>query len=348
MDRLDITPPDDWHAHFRDGALLRLALPHTARACRRAIAMPNLDPPVVTTAQCRLYRERLLAAAGGRPFEPLMTLYLTDETPRAEIAEAKPDPDCYDAVYGVKLYPRDATTNAASGVRDIDGRAPVFEEMEKRGLPLLVHGECVAPDIDVYDRECVFIERALEPLRRRFPQLKIVFEHITTREAVDYVRATPGVGATITPHHLIYNRNALFEDGLRPHRHCLPVAKREDARRALVEAACSGDADFFAGTDSAPHPLSAKHAAVGCAGVFSAPCAIETYAEIFEQAGALDRLDAFAGRNGAAFYGVAPNAGAVRLARAPWRVPERIEHAGETVVPFRAGETVAWQLADVG
>ncbi len=347
-DSLNIIRPDDWHAHFREGEMMRFVLPHTTRVFARAIAMPNLTVPLTDATLCSRYRADLAAAADGG-FEPLTTLFLTDATTPAVIADAKPDAGAYGAVFGAKLYPKNATTGAEHGVGDVKGLYPAFEEMQKRGLPLLLHGESTEPAIDFYDRERTFIETTLAPLRAHFPELRIVLEHITTREAVDFVRATDNTGATITPHHLLYNRNALFDGGLRPHRHCLPLAQRESDRAALIGAATSGDACFFAGTDSAPHPLESKHCDHGCAGVFNAPAALETYTEIFEQAGTLDRLEAFTSINGAAFYGVAQNQERVTLIKRPWCVPPAFETAVETgglrVVPFRAGDTITWQVS---
>ncbi len=340
---LSIIRPDDWHAHFREGKMMRFVLPHTTRVFARAIAMPNLAAPLTDTALCSRYRAELRAAAGDG-FEPLMTLYLSDTTTPATIADAKPDADTYGEIFGAKLYPRGATTGAEHGVADVTGLYPVFEEMQKRRLPLLLHGESAAPEIDFYDREKTFIAETLAPMRRRFPELKIVLEHITTREAVNFVRSTDNTGATITPHHLLYNRNALFDAGLRPHRYCLPPAQREDDRVALIEAATGGNPRFFAGTDSAPHPLTSKHCDHGCAGVFNAPAALETYAEIFEHAGALDRLEAFTSINGAAFYAVARNQESMTLVKQPWQVPATFAAGDLCVVPFRAGETVTWQV----
>ena len=329
--------------------MMRLALPYTARVFARAIAMPNLLVPLTDAAACSRYRAALVetaqSAGPDAGFEPLMTLYLTDETTPAMIAAAKPDAGVYREVFGAKLYPKGATTGAEHGVKDADRLYPAFEEMQKRRLPLLVHGEAADAEVDFYDREKAFIEKTLAPLRDRFPELKIVLEHITTREAVAFVRAHDNVGATITPHHLLYNRNALFDGGLRPHRHCLPPAQRERDREALVEAATGGDSRFFAGTDSAPHPLESKHCDHGCAGVFNAPAALETYAEVFERAGALDRLEAFTSVHGAAFYGVRKNRGSVQLIKQPWRVPEMLTVGETRVVPFRAGETAAWKAS---
>ncbi len=325
--------------------MMRFVLPHTTRVFARAIAMPNLAAPLTDAAACSRYRAALAAASADADFEPLVTLYLSDATTPATIMEAKPDAGAYAGIFGAKLYPRGATVGAEHGVADIAGLYPVFEEMQKRRLPLLLHGESTGAAVDFYDREKTFIGTTLTPLRKHFPELKIVLEHVTTREAVDFVRDEQHTGATITPHHLLYNRNALFDGGLRPHRHCLPPAQRERDREALVGAAVSGEACFFAGTDSAPHPLENKHCDYGCAGVFNAPAALETYAEVFERAGALDRLEAFTGVNGAAFYGLAQNRERVMLVKQPWRMPEKLKAGALCVVPFRAGETVAWRVA---
>jgi dihydroorotase len=342
--RLTLTRPDDWHLHLRDGAMLSAVLPHTARRFGRAIVMPNLKPPVATVAQARDYRERILAALPqGADFEPLMTLYLTEDTTPDDIAEARES----GFVHAVKYYPAGATTNAASGVTDIARVHPVLEAMQKHGLPLLMHGEVTDPDVDMFDREPVFVERHLAPLRRDFPELRMVLEHITTREAAQFVRDAPAhVGATITPQHLLMNRNAIFVGGLRPHHYCLPVLKRETHRRALVAAATSGDPSFFLGTDSAPHPRHAKESACGCAGIFSAHAGIEFYAEAFEAAGALDRLEAFASFHGADFYGLPRNRGRITLLREDWTVPDEIDFGGTPGVPLRAGQTLGWRLQD--
>ena len=343
-DKLSIINPDDWHVHFREGDMMRFVLPHTARVFTRAIAMPNLTTPLTDAAACSRYRATLIAAA-NTSFEPLATLYLTDATTPATIAQAKPEAGAYADVFGAKLYPKDATTGSDHGVSNIAGLYPVFEEMQKRRLPLLLHGESTEAGIDFYDREKTFIDAMLVPLRKHFPELKIVLEHITTHEAVAFVRSEWNTGATITPHHLLYNRNALFEGGLRPHLHCLPPMQRERDRATLVAAATSGEACFFAGTDSAPHTLEDKHCDHGCAGIFNAPVALETYTEIFEQAGALDRIETFTSVNGAAFYGLAQNEGHITLVKQPWRVPEKIETGKSCVVPFRGGEIVDWRVA---
>ncbi|TZF90245.1 dihydroorotase [Cognatilysobacter lacus] len=342
-DRLTITRPDDWHVHLRDGAMLRDVLRDTARQMGRAIVMPNLVPPVVTSADAAGYRERILAALpDGAPFQPLMTLYLTDATTPDEIERAKAS----GLVHGVKLYPANATTNSSRGVTDLRNCAATLEAMQGIGMPLLVHGEVTDPDIDVFDREAVFIDRVLTPLVRDFPQLKIVLEHITTTAAAEFVHAAPAnIGATITAHHLLLNRNAMFAGGLRPHHYCLPVLKREVHRRALVSAATSGSSKFFLGTDSAPHSKHAKEAACGCAGIYTAHAAIELYAEAFDAAGALDRLEAFASFHGADFYGLPRNTGTITLERASTPVPETLPVGGHDLVPFRAGTTVAWRIS---
>ena len=343
-DRLTLTRPDDWHLHLRDGDMLRDVLPDTARQMGRAIVMPNLVPPVVTTDDAAAYRERILAALpAGAAFEPLMTLYLTEGTTPAEIERAKAS----GFVHGVKLYPAHATTNSSHGVTDLRRCDATLDAMQRVGLPLLVHGEVTDPDVDVFDREAVFIERVLAPLVRDFPELKVVLEHATTSAAVEFVEAAPAnIAATITAHHLLLNRNAIFAGGLRPHHYCLPVLKRELHRQALVKAATSGSAKFFLGTDSAPHPKHAKESGCGCAGIYTAHAAIELYAEVFDAAGALDRLEAFASFNGPAFYGLPRNAGTITLLREAVPVPETVGRGGQDLVPFRAGATVGWRLID--
>ncbi|HEY8353689.1 MAG TPA: dihydroorotase [Methylophilaceae bacterium] len=340
---LTMTRPDDWHLHLRDGEALRAVLPDTARQFARAIVMPNLRPPVTTTEMAQAYRERILAALpAGTGFEPLLTLYLTDNTTAEEIRRAKAS----GIVYGVKLYPAGATTNSDSGVTSLDRCAAALAAMEECGLPLLVHAEVTDADVDVFDREKVFIERHMIPLLQRFPGLRVVFEHITTRDAVDFVMAASGrVGATITAHHLLMNRNAIFAGGIRPHHYCLPILKREEHRQALVRAAVSGDPRFFLGTDSAPHPKSAKESACGCAGMYTAHAAIELYAEAFETAGALDRLEAFAAFHGADFYGLPRNRERITLTRQRWRVPDELAMGGDRLVPLRAGQEIGWKLA---
>jgi dihydroorotase len=343
MRRITITQPDDWHLHLRDGAQLRSVLPDTARRFARAVVMPNLRPPVTTTRLALEYRDRILAAAPPETrFQPLMTLYLTDGTPPAEIAAARAS----GAVHAVKYYPAGATTHSDAGVTDIAKCRRALEAMEKHGVPLLVHGEVIDPEVDVFDREKVFIDRVLAPLVARFAGLRVVMEHITTREAVDFVAAAPPrVAATITAHHLLLSRDALFAGGMRPHLYCLPVLKREAHRRALVQAAASGNPRFFLGTDSAPHARHAKEAACGCAGIYTAHAGIELYAEAFAAAGALDKLEGFASRHGAQFNGLPVNAGTLTLAETPWPVPEEIAFGPDQLVPLRAGGTIAWRLA---
>jgi len=343
MTKLTITRPDDWHLHLRDGEALRAVLPDTARRFGRAIVMPNLRPPVTTTALAAAYRERILAALpAGASFEPLMTLYLTDNTSAEEIATAKAS----GFVHGVKLYPAGATTNSDSGVSSLAKCTAALAAMEKHGVPLLVHAEVTDPEVDVFDREKVFIDRHMIPLVKDFPGLKVVFEHITTRDAAQFVAgAAANIGATITAHHLLMNRNAMFTGGIRPHHYCLPVLKREEHRQALVAAAISGSPKFFLGTDSAPHAKSAKEAACGCAGMYTAHAAIELYAEAFEQAGALDKLEAFASFFGADFYGLPRNAGQITLVRESWHVPESLPFGSEVLIPLRAGQLVEWRIA---
>jgi dihydroorotase len=342
MDRITFRRPDDFHVHLRDGPAMASVLVDTARQFARAIVMPNLKPPITTTAQALHYRDRILGELPeGAQFEPLMTLYLTDDTPAEEIARAK----LSGHVRGVKLYPAGATTHSDAGVTRISRCFHTLEKMEALGLPLLVHGESTDPAIDVFDREKAFIEETLGPLVERFPGLKIVLEHITTREAVQYVEVTgANIGATITAHHLLMNRNALFVGGIRPHHYCLPVLKREEHREALIEAATSGNPKFFLGTDSAPHARGAKETGCGCAGIYTAHAALELYAVAFEEAGALDKLGPFAAENGAKFYCLPPNEGTVTLARREWRVPETIAFGDEPLVPLRAGETMPWKL----
>ena len=338
---LTITRPDDWHLHLRDGAAMAAVLPHSAARFGRAIVMPNLKPPVTTTAQALAYRGRILAALPpDADFQPLMTLYLTDRTPPNEIGRAK------DAgIAAVKLYPAGATTNSDAGVTDIRNTYGTLEALQRAGLPLLVHGEVTDPAVDLFDREAVFIDRVLIPLRRDFPALKIVFEHITTREAAHYVaQADAHTAATLTAHHLLHNRNAIFQGGIRPHYYCLPVLKREAHRQALVQAATSGSPKFFLGTDSAPHPVHLKEAACGCAGCYTAHAAIELYAQAFENAGALDKLEAFASFYGADFYGLPRNTGTITLLRQAWTPPDHYALGDGQVVPLGAGETLIWRL----
>jgi dihydroorotase len=340
-DILTLTRPDDWHVHFRDGAAMQSVLPDTARVFGRAIAMPNLRPPVVTVADAAAYRARLLAAASGTAFEPLMTLYLTDNTRPDEIRRARAS----GFVHAVKYYPAGATTNSDSGVTDLGRAYPAIAAMEEAGLPLLLHGEVVDPEVDVFDREAVFIERHLTRLLRDFPRLKIVLEHITTLHAVEFVEAAPAtVAATVTAHHLLYNRNAMFRGGIRPHMYCLPVLKRERHRQALVAAAISGSPKFFLGTDSAPHAAGAKESACGCAGIYSAHAAIELYAEAFADAGALDRLEAFASFHGADFYGLPRHSDTITLKRESWDAPATLRLGADALVPLRAGEAIRWRV----
>jgi dihydroorotase len=343
MDRITLRRPDDWHLHLRDGAAMAAVLADSARRFARAIVMPNLKPPVRTTEEALAYRGRILAALPpGAAFEPLMTLYLTDDTPPEEISRAK----LSGRVHGVKLYPAGATTHSEAGVTRLSRCFHALERMEAVGMPLLVHGETTEPAIDVFDREVVFIEEVLGPTLERFPGLKIVLEHVTTHEAVQFVEVTgPNVAATITAHHLLMNRNALFLGGIRPHHYCLPVLKREEHREALVEAAVSGNPKFFLGTDSAPHARAAKEAASGCAGIYTAHAAIELYAVAFEEAGALDRLEGFASEFGPRFYGLPVNSERITLVREDWKVPERLAFGGEDLVPLRAGESIPWKLA---
>ena len=341
--RLTLRRPDDWHVHLRDGAMLELAAAATARQFARAIVMPNLVPPVTTRAAASAYRERILAACPpDTGFTPLMTAYLTDTLDPEEVAAGFED----GVFTACKLYPAGATTNSQAGVTDIRKVDPVLERMQAIGMPLLVHGEVVDGEVDVFDRETVFLETVLQPLLARFPELKVVLEHITTQEAVDFVTAAPAhVAATITAHHLHIDRNALFDGGLRPHAYCLPVAKRRHHREALRRAAVSGNPKYFLGTDSAPHPRSDKESACGCAGIYTAPVALECYAQVFEEEGHLDRLEAFASEHGPRFYGLPLNSGTVTLERADHGVPEHFEHAGQTVVPFQAGRTLPWRQA---
>ena len=340
---LEIRQPDDWHVHLRDGDMLKAVAGYTARQFARAIVMPNLVPPVTTVAAAEAYRARILAVLPeGSGFAPLMTCYLTDHADPDEIARGHET-----GVFAAcKLYPAHATTNAAHGVTDVRNLYPALEAMQRIGMPLLVHGEVTDPEVDVFDREAMFIERVLAGLVRDFPELRIVFEHITTAEAVDFVEASgPNIGATVTPQHLVINRNAMFAGGLRPHFYCLPVAKRERHRLAVRRAATSGSPKFFLGTDSAPHAVEAKESACGCAGIFNAPFALETYAEVFEEEGALDKLEAFASENGPRFYDLPLNDGRIVLERGSDEVPDSLP-AGETrLVPFRAGETLRWRLA---
>ena len=340
---LTITRPDDWHLHLRDGSVLADVLPHTAAQFARAIVMPNLKPPVTTTAMASAYRDKILAALPkGMAFEPLMVLYLTDNTQPDEIRKAVES----GFVHGVKLYPAGATTNSDAGVTDLQRCMPALEMMQELGLPLLIHGEVTDSEIDVFDREAVFIDRILQPLRKQLPQLRIVFEHITTQEAVHYVRDAEGpIAATITAHHLLYNRNAIFKGGVRPHYYCLPILKRETHRRALMQAASSGNPRFFLGTDSAPHSKGLKEHSCGCAGCYTALHAMELYAHAFEEAGALDKLEGFASFFGPDFYKLPRNKDHITLQRQDWIVPEELVMQSITIVPLDAGATLAWKLA---
>ncbi len=336
MQTLTIRRPDDWHVHLRDGDMLGLVAPCTARRFARAIVMPNLMPPITTIAQANAYRERILAATGPG-FTPLMTAYLTDDTDPDELTRGHAE----GVWIAAKLYPAGATTNSASGVTDVARLTPVLERMERIGMPLLVHGEVTDPAVDIFDREGVFIDRVLAGLAKEFPGLSIVFEHVTTRQAVDFIlSAPPTIAATITPHHLMLNRNAMFDGGLRPHAYCLPVMKREEHRRAIRAAAVGGSPKFFLGTDSAPHVAAAKQSACGCAGIFNAPFAIEAYAQVFDEENALDRLEGFSSEHGARFYGLPLNRDQITLRREPVEVPERI---GE-VEPFGAGNRFGWRV----
>ncbi|WP_444989061.1 dihydroorotase [Halomonas mongoliensis] len=345
MTSLTLTRPDDWHLHLRDDEALAAVVGASARQMGRAIIMPNLKPPVTTTEQALAYRERILAALpAGSAFEPLMTLYLTDRTPAEEIERAHAS----GLVQAVKLYPAGATTNSDSGVTDLRHCDEAIAAMARLGMPLLVHGEVTDAEIDIFDREAVFIERVMKPLLERHPTLRVVFEHITTADAAEFVTAAPAnVAATITAHHLLYNRNHMLVGGIRPHYYCLPILKRERHRQALLAAATSGSPKFFLGTDSAPHAQGDKESACGCAGAYTAPAAIELYAEAFEEAGALDRLEGFASHFGPDFYGLPRNPDSVTLVREPWQLPESLAYVGDSrIVPLRAGETLAWKLQD--
>jgi len=340
-DSITIRRPDDWHLHLRDGAMLDAVAPHSARQFARAIIMPNLTPPVTTIAAARAYRERILAAVGGADFTPLMTCYLTDQADAAAIAAGH----AAGVFTACKLYPAHATTNSAHGVTDIRKLTDVLETLQRIGMPLLIHGEVTDRSIDIFDREAVFVERVLTPLTRDYPGLKIVLEHITTAEAAAFVaEAAHPIAATITPQHLLINRNAIFDGGLRPHAYCLPVAKRESHRLAVRRAAVSGSPRFFLGTDSAPHVVGAKESGCGCAGIFNAPFALEAYLRVFDEEGVLDRFEGFASDHGARFYGLPLNAGTVTLVRDETRVPDRIGAGDTAVVPFMAGETIGWRL----
>ena len=339
---ITIRRPDDWHVHLRDGAVLAGVLPYTARQFARAIVMPNLTPPVVDVAEAVAYRERILSALpDGADFTPLMTAYLTDDTDPEELARGHRE----GVFTAAKLYPANATTNSARGVSNVANLLPVFDKMQDIGMPLLIHGEVTDRDIDIFDREAVFIEQILADLVRTLPELKVVFEHVTTEEAVEFVQATgPNVAATITPQHLHINRNAMLVGGIRPHAYCLPVAKREKHRRALRRAATSGSPKFFLGTDTAPHAKQLKEAACGCAGIFNAPFALESYLAVFEEEGALEKFEAFASENGPLFYGLPLNEGTVTLEKGPVDVPETVDANGTPIVPFHAGETLGWRF----
>jgi dihydroorotase len=343
VESLTIRRPDDWHLHFRDGDTMRAVVPQTARQFARAIVMPNLAPPVTTTALAAAYRDRILAAVpAGLDFAPLMTAYLTDESDADDLAVGHAN----GVLTAAKLYPAGATTNSAHGVTDVANIMGVLERMADIGMPLCVHGEVTTPDIDIFDREAVFIDRVLQPLVDRLPMLRVIFEHITTMQAVGFVEsAGPNVAATITPQHLQINRNDILVGGIRPHLYCLPVAKREQHRLALRGAATSGSAKYFLGTDSAPHHRHTKETACGCAGIFNAPFALESYIQVFEDEGALDHFEAFASLNGPAFYGLAPNEERITLEKAPVEVPAVVDGGEARIVPFHAGETLSWRLA---
>jgi dihydroorotase len=343
VQQITLTRPDDWHLHLRDGALMQSVLPDTARQFARAIVMPNLRPPVTSTEQALAYRDRILAALpAGAEFEPLMTLYLTDNTGAEEIRKAKAS----GYIHAVKLYPAGATTNSDAGVTDIRRPRAALEEMQRCGMPLLVHGEVTNPAVDVFDREAVFIERVLQPLLKDLPGLRVVFEHITTADAVQFVAGAPdNIAATITAHHLLFNRNAMLVGGIRPHYYCLPVLKREIHREALVLAATGGNRKFFLGTDSAPHAQHTKENDCGCAGCYTAHAAVEMYAEVFEQAGALDRLEGFASFHGADYYGLPRNTRQITLRREAWQVPASVGFGEHRLVPLRAGENINWKFA---
>ncbi|MAS61467.1 MAG: dihydroorotase [Gammaproteobacteria bacterium] len=340
---ITITKPDDWHLHLRDGEMLGTTVPHTARSFSRAIVMPNLKPPVTTVEQALAYRQRILnALPTDTNFSPLMTLYLTDNLAQEELVRLSEEP----AVVAVKYYPAGATTNSDSGVSSIDRVMPSLEVMAKRGIPLLIHGEVTDGEIDIFDREQRFIDTVLAPLRAQLPELKVVLEHITTANAVEFVsEQSSNVAATITVHHLLYNRNHLLAGGVRPHFYCLPVLKRNSHQLALIEAATSGNPKFFLGTDSAPHPKGDKEAACGCAGIYTAPGALELYAEVFDQADALDRLEGFASLYGPRFYGLPVNTEKISLVRDSWQMEESFQFGSNTVIPVRAGETLHWRLA---
>jgi len=343
--RLVVTRPDDWHLHVRDGNRLASVVPHSAAWCARAIIMPNTTPPITNAVMARQYRERIRMAVpdGRKTFEPLMTLYLTDRTPVEEMARAKEA-----GVAAVKLYPAGATTNSDSGVKDVMGRIPILEEMARLNMPLCVHGEVVDPDVDIFDREKVFIEKILQPLLEKVPQLKVIMEHITTKDAAEFVAQAPErVAATITPQHLLLNRNDILVGGIKPHHYCLPILKRETHRQALLAAVASGSRKFFLGTDSAPHPKGAKESSCGCAGIYSAHAAMPLYALAFEEAGALDKLEAFASFNGPDFYGRERNQDQITLVRKEWMVPESYDFGDEElVIPLWAGKKLEWAIEE--
>ena len=340
--QITLTQPDDWHLHLRDDAAMASVVTHTAERFARAIVMPNLKPPVTTTSMAMGYRQRILdALPADTGFTPLMTLYMTDRLTQEEVVQAKQS----GIIHGIKLYPAGATTNSDAGVTDIRRLYPALETMQREGLPLLIHAEVTDQSVDIFDREKVFIDRHLTPLRGDFPELAMVFEHVTTKEAVAFVRECEGpMGATITVQHLMFNRNAMLAGGIRPHYYCLPILKRESHQSALIEAATSGDPRFFLGTDSAPHPQHAKECACGCAGCYTAHAAIELYAEVFEQADALDKLEGFASQYGADFYGLPRNKREITLRKTDWEVPESYRFGEDRVVPLRAGQQVRWQL----
>ncbi|MBP1150542.1 dihydroorotase [Methylocaldum sp. RMAD-M] len=344
MQRLTITCPDDWHLHLRDGAAMRDVLPDSARQFSRAVIMPNLKPPVTTVADALAYRRRILdALPAGLEFDPLMTLYLTEGTSPEEIRRVAEEPE----IVALKLYPAGATTHSEAGVATLEKIYPVFEAMERYDVPLLVHGEVTDAEVDIFDREKAFIDRHLTAIASRFPALRIVLEHVTTRDGVQFVRdGGPNIAATITAHHLLYNRNALLAGGVRPHFYCLPVLKRETHRLALVEAATSGNPNFFLGTDSAPHPRSQKESVCGCAGCYTARGALELYATVFESAGALDKLEAFASFNGPDFYRLPRNQAKIAIEKSEWKMPEAIPFGDDTLVPLRAGETIGWRVVE--
>lgn len=344
MQRLTITCPDDWHLHLRDGAAMRDVLPDSARQFSRAVIMPNLKPPVTTVADALAYRRRILdALPAGLEFDPLMTLYLTEGTSPEEIRRVAEEPE----IVALKLYPAGATTHSEAGVATLEKIYPVFEAMERYDVPLLVHGEVTDAEVDIFDREKAFIDRHLTAIASRFPALRIVLEHVTTRDGVQFVQdGGPNIAATITAHHLLYNRNALLAGGVRPHFYCLPVLKRETHRLALVEAATSGNPNFFLGTDSAPHPRSQKESVCGCAGCYTARGALELYATVFESAGALDKLEAFASFNGPDFYRLPRNRAKIAIEKSEWKMPEAIPFGDDTLVPLRAGETIGWRVVE--